>query len=266
MNHAEIAEGITKTEVGQLLQVKWKYHSDQLPNSPVFEWVGRLLKKNANGTAEIFYWPQQGLTIEMLNGSPGLEVTMPRDGVVYDNINWTYATAACSEDIFVAQMKAGSLNRPVDGQQHEGNGQEREGLDGSTGWHIADVTTWIGLLQSPLGVELCITKIALLNDVSESSSPHRRMAMGTLEQWIRSAATLAEWSDSPTFVAMGQGLVRNLRQTMYEETRKVNQYDIAAQMKDVEYQLDPLGKAIAELETSKKKSSFQFRKCDKCGR
>jgi hypothetical protein len=113
MTAQAIKDGLATVQNNQLVKVTWSYDSSAVKDSPIWTWTGRITSIAPDRTsAQVFYWQQDGMPT-LSNGEAGIEVTMPRQGVLYHSIIFTQAATTSSEALFRAQMQQQATAPPA---------------------------------------------------------------------------------------------------------------------------------------------------------
>jgi hypothetical protein len=230
-------QGAAQALIGHTVAVTWSWQGDR---SARVEWHGRILNIT-NASVRIFYWKQGGMP-ELKRGAPGIEVEMPRANVEYWRVQVTAPVA-----VSAAELEDAMRTPP---QQHE-----QISMDS---WIFHQVQSWSSLADpSGAGAEITKNRIALLAQVSLTSSAKRREALDLVFAWVDSVKGIDSWLESEPLVRLGNSLVRHLRVVVAEEANGVSSDQIARQLAR-EDETDPVGQAIARLSAEKKKPALRF--------
>lgn len=253
MTADQIRAGFNNANPGFTVRVIWAYEDRA---ETVYTWYGRFLGM-VNNQANVFYWRGQQGFPQLEDNQAGIEVLMPRDGVVYHNLQVTQAIP-----VTAAQLRA-AQDREL--AQEEGD-QTLSVADSPS-----DVSRWT--ITCHQDARIIVMEAAVFTGFTATCPSQRvHQAWNIFRHWTDTAAEIQGWQDIAPIVALGNDAFRGVRQAIAEEVLNVRPQDLASKMNEEDYAADPFGKALAQCRTRGRggrggggRSSGGRFNCDRCG-
>ena len=247
----QVIDGIRGTQDGQPLRVVWSYDPAAQPDpalvGKVYTWRGRLMSKRGVPPTEalIFYGYQNSMTIE-----EGIEVTMPRAGVIYHSITYLVpkpSTTAEVHDMQVLEARraaaaAGSAAPPMaratgSAVPPMAHAQAQPAATYIPHHEWYDPATWTNVPPNFLILEI---KTAV--GITDATPIGRRRQFEILENLILGSSNFPNWSQTLLADAASQ-CIRILREHLAREAG----YDMDKVYKELAVEIeDPFQAALGK--------------------